>query len=74
MFEDNLSILQLIQEFPQARLVSFAMGTMGAASRILCPVVGGDLTYASIGKGGESAEGQMTVRELINIYQIMGLQ
>jgi len=72
-FEDNLTILQLISEFPRTRILSFAMGPLGFASRVLCPLVGGDFTYASIGKGKESAAGQVTVQELIKIYEITGM-
>jgi len=67
-FEDNLAVLQLISDFPEARVVSFAMGPLGFASRILCPLVGGDFIYASIEKGKESASGQITVRDLRKIY------
>jgi len=70
-FEDNLTILHLISEFPGVRLISFAMGPLGCMSRILCPLVGGDFTYASIEKGKESAEGQITVQELTKIYEII---
>ncbi len=70
-FEDNLSVLRLISEFPTTKLVSFAMGPLGVISRVLCPLVGGDFTYASIGKGKESAPGQITVRELIKIYEMV---
>ena len=70
-FEDNLSALRLIAEFPVTRLVSFTMGPLGVISRVLCPLVGGDFTYASIGKGKESAPGQVTVRELTKIYEII---
>ena len=70
-FEDNLTILQLISEFPKTRLVSFAMGRLGLVSRILCPLVGGDFTYASIEPGKESASGQITVRELRKIYEMV---
>jgi len=66
--EDNLAVLQLISEFPKARVISFAMGPLGFASRILCPLVGGDFIYASIEKGKESASGQITVRDLKKIY------
>ena len=69
--EDNLTILQLISEFSQARVVSFAMGSLGLASRVLCPLLGGDFTYASIEPGKESASGQITVRELRRIYEVM---
>ena len=71
-FEDNLAVLQLISDFPEARVVSFAMGPLGFASRILCPLVGGDFVYASIEKGKESAPGQITVRELRKIYGMVG--
>ncbi len=71
-FEDNLTVLQLISEFPKTRIVSFAMGPLGFTSRVLCPLVGGDFTYASIEPGKESASGQITVRELRKIYEMVG--
>lgn len=67
-FEDNLAVLQLVSEFPRTRIVSFAMGSIGFTSRVLCPLVGGDFTYASIEPGKESASGQITVGELREIY------
>jgi len=71
-FEDNLAVLQLISDFPKTRVISFAMGSLGLASRILCPLVGGDFTYASIEEGKESASGQITVRDLRKIYGMLG--
>jgi 3-dehydroquinate dehydratase-1 len=68
---DNLAVLRLIAEFPGTRIISFAMGPLGLASRILCPLVGGDFTYASIEEGKESAPGQITVRNLRAIYEMM---
>ncbi len=70
-FEDNLTILQLISEFSKTRIVAFAMGPLGFASRVLCPLVGGDFTYASIEPGKESASGQITVRELRKLYEMV---
>ncbi len=70
-FEDNLNVLQLITESPKTKIVSLAMGPLGLASRILCPLVGGDFTYASIEKGKESAPGQLTVRDLRKIYEMV---
>ena len=70
-FEDNLTVLQLISEFPKTRIVSLAMGPLGFASRVLCPLVGGDFTYASIEPGKESASGQITVRELRKLYEMV---
>ena len=71
-FEDNLAILQLIAEFPKIKIVSFAMGPLGFTSRVLCPLVGGDFTYASIEKGQESASGQITVSDLRKLYEMVG--
>ena len=70
-FEDNLTVLQLISEFPSIKLVSFAMGPLGLTGRIFCPLVGGDFTYASIEQGKESAPGQITIQELTRIYEMV---
>lgn len=71
-FEDNLTVLQVITEFPKTRIVSFAMGPSGLTSRILSPLIGADFTYASIEAGRESAPGQLTVRDLRKIYEMIG--
>jgi 3-dehydroquinate dehydratase type I len=70
-FEDNVTILKLITEFPEARIVAFAMGSLGLPSRILSPLAGGDFTYAAIEKGCESAPGQIQVTELKKLYQVV---
>ena len=70
-FDDNLTVLQLINEFPEKKIVSFAMGPLGFVSRVLCPLVGGDFTYASTKIGKESASGQITVRDLRKLYEMM---
>jgi len=67
-FEDNLTVLQLITDFPQTKMVAFAMGPLGLTSRILCPLLGGEFTYASTEEGKESAPGQITVKQLRKIY------
>ena len=69
---DNITVIQLIKEYPDTRVVSFAMGPIGQVSRILSPLVGGYFTYASIEEGKESASGQLTVEELREIYRILG--
>ena len=70
--EDNLTVLQLIPEFPQTRVVALTMGPIGVLSRVLCPLIGGDFTYASIETGKEAAPGQITVRELRKLYEMVG--
>jgi 3-dehydroquinate dehydratase-1 len=71
-FGDNLTVLQLIRDFPQTRVVAFAMGAAGQISRVLCPLAGGYFIYASVEVGRESAEGQLTVKDLREIYGMLG--
>jgi len=72
-FDDNLTVLQLITEFSELKVVSFAMGPLGSVSRVLCPLAGGYFTYASIEEGRESASGQITVRNLRKLYEMVEL-
>ena len=55
--DDNIILLKLIKKFPWADTIAFAMGPEGVISRVLSPLAGGYLTYASLMKGGESAPG-----------------
>jgi 3-dehydroquinate dehydratase type I len=70
-FEDNISVLKLIREFKHKRIISFAMGVQGMISRILCPLLGGYYTYASVQSGKESAPGQIAVDDLNTIYKLI---
>ena len=69
--EDNLTVLRLIHEFPEKRIIAFAMGDKGITSRILCPLMGGDFTYAASEKGTESASGQISLKEMHEIYRMV---
>jgi 3-dehydroquinate dehydratase-1 len=72
-YQDNLTVLELVREFHTSRIVSFAMGYHGQTSRILSPLVGADFTYGSIEEGKESAPGQITVKQMIETYRILGI-
>ncbi|MFH1003723.1 MAG: type I 3-dehydroquinate dehydratase [Chloroflexota bacterium] len=67
---DSLTVLQLVSESGPG-IVAFAMGTPGLLSRVLCPLAGGEFTYASVAAGRESAPGQLTVSELSQIYRTL---
>lgn len=71
--EDNETVLKLIKEIKDKEINAFAMGEAGLLSRVLCPLMGGAFTYASISRGAESAPGQITIRNLKNIYKVMNL-
>ncbi len=70
-FEDNLSLLGLLSEFPETKMVAFAMGQMGLVSRVLSPLVGAEFTYAAISSGAESAPGQLTAAQLHSLYRMV---
>jgi 3-dehydroquinate dehydratase-1 len=70
-FEDNLTVLQLITEFPHTRIVAFAMGPQGMASRVLAPLAGAYFTYGAVEKGKESAPGQIPVVDMLSLYNIL---
>jgi 3-dehydroquinate dehydratase-1 len=71
-FADNFVVLDLVAAFsPKIQIVAFAMGAQGKLSRILSPLAGGAFTYASAGQGKESAEGQLTVKTLRDIYGML---
>lgn len=67
--EDNITLLKIFEECKDVKLVAFAMGPLGLASRILSPMIGGYFTYASIASGKESASGQLTAVYLRSLYE-----
>ncbi|MFH1243437.1 MAG: type I 3-dehydroquinate dehydratase [Pseudomonadota bacterium] len=69
--EDNLSVLGLI---PVARklgidIIAFCMGPKGRISRVLSHLMGGYVTFASLGEGEESADGQIPIMEMKKILE-----
>ncbi len=71
--EDNLKVLALI---PYARkrgweIITFCMGAPGKISRVMAPLLGSYLSYASLNKSEESAPGQMTVHEIKQVFRIL---
>jgi 3-dehydroquinate dehydratase-1 len=70
-FKDNLTVLELVAEFPETNIIAFAMGSLGLPGRVLIPLVGGGITYAAIKEGGGSAPGQVTVAELHKLYRMV---
>jgi 3-dehydroquinate dehydratase type I len=72
-WEDNLNILSLIPFAKEKgqKIVAFCMGEKGKISRIFSPYLGAAWTYASLNKSRASAPGQLTVRELTDIWKKM---
>ncbi len=74
--EDNLRLLQLVTlSLSEGQpIIAFCMGPLGRISRLLAPILGSCLTYASLRKGAESAPGQWTVAELRKIMPLLGFE
>jgi 3-dehydroquinate dehydratase type I len=72
-WEDNLSILSLLPfaKEKKQKVIAFCMGEKGKISRIISPFLGAAWTYASLNKSTASAPGQLTVRELKDIWEKM---
>jgi 3-dehydroquinate dehydratase type I len=70
---DNLKVLDLIPYAQRKgkKIIAFCMGEKGKMSRVMAPLLGSYLTYASLNKGEVSAPGQMTVKELKQIFGIL---
>ena len=72
---DNLTILGFVSnESPNARLVSFAMGSRGVTSRILSPWFGAEFTFAAISEESKTADGQLSIDALRMVWQTLGIQ
>ncbi|KSW12420.1 hypothetical protein CF15_06750 [Pyrodictium occultum] len=67
---DNWRILGVNARWP-GRVAAFAMGRRGRLSRILAPLIGGALTYASL--GDPVAPGQLSLEELLEAWRLMGV-
>jgi 3-dehydroquinate dehydratase type I len=72
--EDNLKILRLL---PYARkngqeIISFCMGEKGRISRVMSLLLGAYMGFASLNRMEESAPGQLTIEEMMEILRVMG--
>ena len=72
--DDNKVILALFKDASRkrVRLIAFCMGDLGKDSRILSRFIGGFATFASLGKGLESAQGQISVQEMRKMHTELG--
>jgi 3-dehydroquinate dehydratase type I len=72
-WQDNLRVLSLI---PQAlerglRIIAFCMGPRGRISRIFSHVMGSYVSFVSLEKGQESADGQISIGEMKKVLEIL---
>lgn len=73
--EDNLSVLSFVSfASTKANLVCFCIGKNGKISRILSPALGGFFTFASLESGSETANGQMSIKDMKTAYNLLGIK
>ncbi|HVZ59733.1 MAG TPA: shikimate dehydrogenase [Terriglobales bacterium] len=71
---DNVVMMRFLQEQRDRHsMVGLCMGEQGLISRVLALRAGSSFTFASSGLGEETAPGQITARELRDIYRIDNL-
>jgi 3-dehydroquinate dehydratase type I len=71
--EDNLQVLNFVASHSsKAKLVCFCMGEVGKVSRLLSPMFGAYFTFASLEKGSETAEGQISIGEMKTAFDLLG--
>lgn len=72
---DNLIILGFVNKCSRmAKIVSFAMGSLGIASRVLSPFFGAEFTFASIDDQSKTAEGQISIDDLRRMWMKLGIE
>jgi len=72
--DDNLITLDLIA-FAKERsqkIISLCMGEKGGISRAVSPLMGNFLSFATLGRGGQSAPGQFTVHDMNKFKELFG--
>jgi 3-dehydroquinate dehydratase I len=67
-YEDNFTILRLLDECAGNRIVAFAEGELGVTSRVLSAMAGGYFTYASI-SNRPSDSGERSATYLRSLYE-----
>ena len=70
---DCLALLALIPAALERGqdIIAFSMGPLGKYSRVIAPLLGSYLTFAVLEAGQESAPGQLTVQEILSIWEML---
>lgn len=67
--EDIRNLLSLY--YLPGKKVILGMGPKGRITRVMGPYLGAEFTFASTGAGGETAPGQLTVKQLNELYKVI---
>jgi 3-dehydroquinate dehydratase/shikimate dehydrogenase len=67
---DNLRMFDALRTAKATKpAIGLCMGEQGLLSRVLARKFGAELTFASLAAGTESASGQLTVEQMLNLYR-----
>ena len=73
--DDNLRCLTFVNTHAhRSKLVCFAMGKLGRPSRILSPLFGAAFTFASLDDHTTTAQGQLSIDNMRNVWGLLGIQ
>lgn len=67
--EDVRNLLSLY-DFPGKKVI-LGMGSLGRITRVMGPYLGAEFTFASMGQGAETAPGQLSITQLIELYKVI---
>jgi 3-dehydroquinate dehydratase I len=67
---DDIRNLLSLYDLPGKKVI-LGMGPLGRITRVMGPYLGAEFTYASAGAGGGTAPGQLTVKQLNDIYKVI---
>ena len=66
---DNARLLSLLDS--KKEIIVIGMGRKGRITRITAPLLGSPITFAALEKGKETAEGQMTLDKMKELYEMV---
>lgn len=69
--QDNARILSLYAD--HTNIIAFCMGELGIITRVAAPTLGSDFTFVAYSKKDATAPGQLSLGEMIDIYESLGI-
>ena len=70
--EDVVNLIKMYRK--QGRKIVLGMGEKGLLTRVAAPVLGAEFTFASADKESATAPGQISVKEMKDLFEIMKIQ
>jgi len=67
--EDVVNLIKMYRK--QGRKIVLGMGKKGMLTRVAAPVLGAEFTFASANKESATAPGQLSVKEMKDLFEIM---